>query len=248
MDCDWIEGALDDFLDGRLEGAARSEVERHLEACSRCRAVADELRGLIEQLEQEAARTGPAAAAEVGSLERRRFERVLEAFRLGASQRGRPAAKAGWLAAAGLVLGLAIGALRPWSWVGRDSASPPASGDATMPRFLLALREPFAATPPEPQEARRIVGEYAAWARALAGAGRLVGAEKLRDDQRVLLRERSAGLELERALPAAGEGWTSGFFLLRARDLDEAIELASGSPHLRYGGEIEIRTIEETDR
>jgi hypothetical protein len=31
-----------------------------------------------------------------------------------------------------------------------------------------------------------------------------------------------------------------GFFLIRARDEEEALGVARGSPHLRYGGRIEV--------
>lgn len=39
---------LSDYLDGELEGEARSEVERHLAGCAPCRRVLDQLQALVE--------------------------------------------------------------------------------------------------------------------------------------------------------------------------------------------------------
>ncbi len=48
------------------------------------------------------------------------------------------------------------------------------------------------------------------------------------------------------ARPGARAARISGLFLIRARDLDRATEIARGGPHLRHGGTIVIRRIEET--
>jgi len=37
-----------------------------------------------------------------------------------------------------------------------------------------------------------------------------------------------------------------GFYVVEAKDLDEAVELASKMPHLQDGGAVEIRPIWET--
>jgi anti-sigma factor RsiW len=45
MNCaDLTEDALVDLVDGRLDGAAQRNVERHLEACANCRAMVEDLR------------------------------------------------------------------------------------------------------------------------------------------------------------------------------------------------------------
>jgi anti-sigma factor RsiW len=47
MDCaDLREDALVDLVDGRLDGAQRRDVERHLEACANCRAMIEDLRSI----------------------------------------------------------------------------------------------------------------------------------------------------------------------------------------------------------
>jgi hypothetical protein len=42
--CDAMASLVDDFVDGRLDAAARTRVEAHLAACEACRALADDFR------------------------------------------------------------------------------------------------------------------------------------------------------------------------------------------------------------
>lgn len=44
MNCADLNEALVDLVDGRLDGAAQRNVERHLEGCANCRALVDDLR------------------------------------------------------------------------------------------------------------------------------------------------------------------------------------------------------------
>jgi hypothetical protein len=42
----------------------------------------------------------------------------------------------------------------------------------------------------------------------------------------------------------ARENAIGGYFLIRARDYQQAVSIAENCPHLRYGGTIEIRQID----
>jgi anti-sigma factor RsiW len=46
MTCEDLNQALVDLVDGRLDGAERRGVERHLEACDNCRALVEDLRSI----------------------------------------------------------------------------------------------------------------------------------------------------------------------------------------------------------
>jgi hypothetical protein len=117
----------------------------------------------------------------------------------------------------------------------------PAAELAAGPAFLLLLHE---ATDSQLQysdtQLADIVGEYRDWANQLAADERLISAEKLRDDAGRWLAPSGALLQIERS------EMVSGFFVIRARDYDEALELARRAPHLKYGGTIEVRAIERT--
>ncbi|MGE0455415.1 MAG: YciI family protein [Vicinamibacteria bacterium] len=81
----------------------------------------------------------------------------------------------------------------------------------------------------------RFVEEYRQWANGLRGEGRLVRGEKLGGEARDL-----------GAIAPEGSMNPSGFFLIRARSLEEATALARGCPHLRRGGSITIRNVDPT--
>jgi anti-sigma factor RsiW len=46
MNCDDLNEALVDLVDGRLDGAGQRDVERHLEGCQNCRALVEDLRSI----------------------------------------------------------------------------------------------------------------------------------------------------------------------------------------------------------
>jgi len=46
MNCEDLNEALVDLVDGRLDGAAQRSVERHLEGCGNCRALVEDLRSI----------------------------------------------------------------------------------------------------------------------------------------------------------------------------------------------------------
>jgi hypothetical protein len=139
-----------------------------------------------------------------------------------------------WAAAAGILLALGIFA---GSYGARTDSG--ATQDS-RPQFALLLYEDasYQTAPPDGQQAR--VAEYAGWARRLAGEGKLVDAGKLSDAGHLL-----AGTDGSTAVvPRAPEGVLAGYFVIRARDRDEAERIARECPHLKYGGTISLREIE----
>jgi hypothetical protein len=74
--------------------------------------------------------------------------------------------------------------------------------------------------------------EYVAWARGLASRGELATTGEL-----------SGEVETLKGGPQQGQPGDEplGFFVLRAHDRTEALQLSAGCPHLRYGGRVELR-------
>jgi hypothetical protein len=108
------------------------------------------------------------------------------------------------------------------------------------PRYALFLYQaPASLTEPAGRTAR--VAEYRAWARSLAGQGLLVGADKLGRHGFLL-----SGTGTSERLVESPEGVVSGFFLIRADSLDEALALARTCPHIRHGGRIALRPVDPT--
>jgi hypothetical protein len=135
--------------------------------------------------------------------------------------------------AASLILVFVAGAL-----AGRFAPRPVASEDP-RPQFVLLLEEGK-----EFDASQDHVAEYAAWARALGADGRIVAGEKLKDDA-VVLSSQNAAVTIERARVTSNEAAPRGYFVIRARDLDEAIAVAKECPHLKHGGRISLRPIDK---
>jgi hypothetical protein len=124
---------------------------------------------------------------------------------------------AGLLALAGSFL---IGLLaRPLLPAGRPA-------DSRHEFLLLLYGDPRVRTGAEHRD------EYVAWGRGLASRGELSKQGELSGDVQTLKGEPRDGPSGEEPL---------GFFILRARDLTEALQLSQGCPHLRYGGRVELR-------
>jgi hypothetical protein len=139
-----------------------------------------------------------------------------------------------WLIAAGIAAVLLLGVL----FLRRPEAVAPAGNDS-QPAFMLLIAEDARYTPPaDSSEARARVAEYTAWAGRLAGGGHLISAGELAYSGTDVRSEgRSASVVDSRA------GAISGYFLVQAGSLAQAEQLASESPHLKYGGTVVVRPI-----
>jgi hypothetical protein len=137
----------------------------------------------------------------------------------------------GWAVAAGIglfALGLAVG-----RW--RMSEVVPGTGQ----RYALLLYDPasFDRTVPEPT----LVAEYRDWAISLGD--RLSVGEKLGADERML---RQGDSERRPASAEGAAGPLGGLFIVQADSWEEAMAIARTCPHLKHGGVIAVREIEET--
>jgi hypothetical protein len=109
-----------------------------------------------------------------------------------------------------------------------------------MPDFILLLRRPVGPPPAlSPEQAAAMTKDYVGW----RAEGRLKAGEKLTNDGRVMTA--AAGRTVTTDGPyAESKELLGGFYVIAAQDYDEACRLAEGCPHLKYGGNIEIRQID----
>jgi hypothetical protein len=151
--------------------------------------------------------------------------------------------------AAGLVLA-ALG-----GWVARDvvgtpppPGTPPPVAEPAGREYLLLLTEPDGLDIDRPLT--ELVAEYRGWAGELAAEDRMVTGRRLEHGARRLApgsEPPASGIAGSPAPPAvatvAPADAATGFFLVRATSLDEAVDLAAGCPHLRYGGRITVSEV-----
>jgi hypothetical protein len=87
---------------------------------------------------------------------------------------------------------------------------------------------------------------WATYSNDLAAAGKILGGERLRPVATATTIRSNNGHRLISDGPfAETKEQLGGFYLIEARDLDEAVDWAGKMPHLADGGVVEIRPIWE---
>lgn len=182
--------------------------------------------GRLPDLDKLPLETQPPAELQQRVLSTLRSEGLIE------SRAPRPSSR--WLAAAACLAAMLLG----WTTRGLVPESGPdrlaAGGD-----FLILLAEPEPLRTSKSMDA--LVAEYSAWARQLASEERLVTAGHLVGESTRLEPEWVREATPSSAVPLDS---LTGFFVVRAEDLEHASEIAATSPHVGYGGRIAVRSIE----
>lgn len=111
-----------------------------------------------------------------------------------------------------------------------------------MSQFMLLLRGgEFSHYSPE--QMQKIVEQYLNWAIQLREEGRFISGDELKNGGR-LLRAQS-GRIVDGPFTETKE-MVGGYYVIAARDFEEVAAIAHACPHLRFGGEVEIREIVPT--
>lgn len=152
-------------------------------------------------------------------------DRVLMAVTLHQSRRRLSQEASRWLQAAAAVVIFALGYVS--AVAGARTSTPTPSVDG---RYLLLLYDVPGTTTADPAAMPTLVAEYTDWFNREHAAGVVESGEQLD----------IAARTLGPATPAAPP---SGFFVVRARSLDEAVAISEASPHRKHGGAIIVRPI-----
>ena len=119
-----------------------------------------------------------------------------------------------------------------------------------MPQFMLLLHEPPSDNSNvSPEEIQKIIGEYSDWRSRLEAEGRMVAGHKLKDEggRDLSAQGDSGAVRVVDGPYAEAKEVVGGFFILRADDYDEAVEISKSCPHLTYGSHIELRQVDLVD-
>jgi hypothetical protein len=113
-----------------------------------------------------------------------------------------------------------------------------------MAQFMLILHEtPGGFAKLSPTEIQSIIEKYNAWTGKLAGAGKLVGGHKLKEEGGKAMTLAGDRLTVVDGPYSETKEVVGGYFILKAADYDEAVRLASDMPHLPYG-RTEVRQVD----
>jgi len=98
-----------------------------------------------------------------------------------------------------------------------------------------------------PAEGEKILGEYHAYTESISKSGHFVGGNALQPTHTATtVRVRQGKIATTDGPFAETKEQLGGYYLLKARDLNEAIQLASRIPGARFGS-VEVRPIMEFD-
>jgi hypothetical protein len=115
-----------------------------------------------------------------------------------------------------------------------------------MPKYMLLLHEtPSDFSNVSAEEMQQVIAEYVAWRRKIEAEGKYAGGEKLKDEGGRHVSMRNGKARAVDGPYAEAKEVMGGYFVINAADYDEAVETSKGCPHLKYGGWIEIREIEQ---
>lgn len=192
----------------------------------------------LNREERQALNSLPRERVPPAYLEERVVETLKQSILLRCSEpfwRG-SAARIGMAVAASLLV-FVLGTVAGVKWASRTTAP-------NSPQFMLVLRAGTQhSRPRSSEEVMRIVKEYGNWASQLRQQGVRVEGEKLKQEARVLREVEGRPLSNNRL--GADQDTIGGYFVIEARDYEQAVTLATGCPHLKYGGTIEVRQIDK---
>lgn len=112
-----------------------------------------------------------------------------------------------------------------------------------MSDFLLLLRRPVGAALP-PDRFAAITKDYLGWNERMRAEGRFKAGQKLTFDAGRVMRPNDGRIVVTDGPFAESKELLAGFYVIAARDYDEACKIAESCPHLKYGGNIEVRQID----
>ncbi len=113
-----------------------------------------------------------------------------------------------------------------------------------MSQFMLLIRGGSdTSNNLSPEQIQAAIERYRTWAQKLRSQGRLIGAEKLKDNQGMLLTAKYGQVTVDGQFAETKET-IGGYFIIKAADMHEAIEISKECAAFSEGGAVELREIE----
>lgn len=111
-----------------------------------------------------------------------------------------------------------------------------------MKQFILLLSEDIGLFDRySPAEMQDILNDYRSWSASMAQQDKLAGGQQLHGDI-ITLTKQGDKVMTDGPMTEAKE-IVGGYFILKAADMNEAIELSKTCPHLKYGGKMAVREV-----
>ncbi len=92
-----------------------------------------------------------------------------------------------------------------------------------------------------PEEMQKVAGQWMAWFEGLTKQGKAIAGSPLENEGRTI--SGPNGRVTSDGPFAESKETIGGYFLLKVRDLDEAVAIAKGCPGLPFGAVVEVRPV-----
>jgi hypothetical protein len=115
---------------------------------------------------------------------------------------------------------------------------------ANMSQFMLFIRGGDLSENLSPEQIQEAIKKYSAWAQKLRDEGKLVSAEKLKDNEGMVVSMKNGTVVVDGPFAETKET-IGGYFVINAENLEEAIEIAKESPAMSRDASVEVREIDE---
>jgi len=113
-----------------------------------------------------------------------------------------------------------------------------------MPSFMLLLYDnPANWANISPEDMQKAIEKYMAWGSKLESSGVLVASHKLADEPGKVMRGKGQARVTDGPYSETKEV-LGGYYLVKAANYKEAVEISRGCPSLEYGGTVEVRQVD----
>ena len=114
-----------------------------------------------------------------------------------------------------------------------------------MAQFMLILRDgPTDFSQFSPADIQAVITKYEDWGNKLGSEGKLRDGRKLTDGEGRLLDGGSGRIKVTDGPYGETKEVIGGFYLIEAKDFDDAVAIARGCPQLEFKGSVEVRKID----
>jgi hypothetical protein len=110
-----------------------------------------------------------------------------------------------------------------------------------MEKFMLIFHGGNAPKDLSPEEMQAAMGKWFAWVQKLKNAGTYVSGEPLLPGGKIV--SGKAGKDVTDGPYTEGKEIVGGYFIVNAKDINEAAEISKDCPGCEYGGYVQVRQV-----
>jgi len=109
-----------------------------------------------------------------------------------------------------------------------------------MEKFMLIFQGGMSVTESSPEQMQESMGKWLAWIEKLNKQGKYVSGEPLLPGGKLVA---GRNKKVTDGPYAEGKEIVGGFFIINAKDINEAVEISKDCPDFEYDGSVQVRQV-----